>query len=66
MIVFSQTYPGLILICEGCGALLGYKPADIYGNLVYCPICKHANAVNIDKNYDGIIKEEKKNDVLES
>jgi phage FluMu protein Com len=66
VIVLSQTYPGLTLICEGCGALLAYKPADIYGNLVYCPLCKRANEINMDKSYDGIIKEEKKNDVLES
>ena len=40
MIVFSEKYPGRILICQNCGALLGYNEHDIYGNDVYCPICK--------------------------
>ncbi len=60
MEVISQKFPGLLLICQECGALLGYKMSDIYGNLVYCPLCKAANTVETDKNYDGIVKEEKK------
>jgi DNA-directed RNA polymerase subunit M/transcription elongation factor TFIIS len=61
MQVLSPTFPGLILICEQCGALLSYNKTDIYGaNLVYCPLCKHANEIEYDKNYDGIVTEEKK------
>ena len=60
MIVFSEKYPGRILICQNCGALLGYNEHDIYGNDVYCPICKQKNSIDYDKNYDGIIKEDKK------
>lgn len=64
MQVISQVFPGLILICQKCGALLSYNKSDIYGaNLVYCPLCKHANEIEYDKNYDGIIMEEKKDDI---
>lgn len=61
MIVFSEKHPGRILICENCGALLGYQDSDVYGNLVYCPLCKKDNKIDYDKNYDGIVKEEKSN-----
>ena len=60
--VLSQGFPGHLLICEGCGSLLSYQEADIYGtNLVYCPLCKFCNQLNYDRNYDGLVKEEKKN-----
>lgn len=64
MMVISKTYPGLTIYCSGCGALLAYTPADIYGNVIYCPICKTDTEVSFDKNYNGLIKEEK--NVLES
>lgn len=57
MTVLSKNYPGLTCVCERCGALLAYELSDIYGDLVYCPICKNANQVLIDKNYDGRIDE---------
>jgi len=43
MEVLSPKYPGRMIICEGCGALLGHiQEADIYAeNLVYCPLCKY-------------------------
>lgn len=65
MEVLYPKFPGLLAICEGCSALLHYTPKDIYGNVIYCPLCKAAIEVPFDKNYDGLIKEEKK-DVLES
>lgn len=57
MEVLSQKYPGIMIICQGCGAVLAnIQKGDIYGaNLVYCPLCKHANEIEFDKNYDGII-----------
>ena len=63
MEVLSQKYPGIMIICQGCGAVLAnIQKSDIYGaNLVYCPLCKHANEIEYDKNYDGIVKEEEKN-----
>ena len=62
MVVFSKTYPGRILICSKCGALLGYNETDIYGaNLIYCPLCKNCNEIDYAKGYDGIVVEEKKN-----
>lgn len=62
MEVLSQKYPGIMIICQGCGAVLAnIQRSDIYGaNLVYCPLCKHANEIEYDKNYDGIVMEEKK------
>lgn len=61
MEVIYPKYPGRILLCGGCGAILHYENSDIYGaNLVYCPICKFQNVIEYDKNYDGIITEEKK------
>lgn len=62
MEVLSQKYPGIMIICQGCGAVLAnIQKGDIYGaNLVYCPICKHANEIEFDKNYDGVVMEEKK------
>lgn len=62
MQVLSPKFPGRILICDRCGALLAYNEADVYGvNLVYCPLCKNANEIEYNKNYDGMVKEEKKN-----
>lgn len=60
MEILSPKYPGRILICDKCGALLAYNNADIYGDLVYCPLCKNGNQIEFDKNYDGIVIEEKK------
>jgi len=63
MIVLSEKYVGLFCICEGCGALIAkIQPSDIYAdNLLYCPLCKHQNKLNYNKNYDGIVKENKEN-----
>ena len=61
MQVLFPKYPGLLAICSGCGALLQYTTKDIYGTVIYCPQCKAATEVPINKGYDGIIKEEKKN-----
>ena len=59
MEVLSERFPGRILICQQCGALLAYKEGDVYGgNMVYCPVCKFCNIIDYDKNYDGIIKKE--------
>lgn len=61
MQVLSQKYPGRTLICDQCNALLAYNNSDVYGaNIVYCPLCHHANEIEYDKNYDGIVEEEKK------
>ena len=60
MQILFPKYPGLLAICNGCGALLQYTPKDIYGTVIYCPKCKTAIEVPMNKEYDGIIKEEKK------
>ena len=65
MIILSEKFPGRILICGNCGCLFAYNENDIYGQDVYCPLCKARNTIDYDKNYDGIIKEEKK-DVVQS
>ena len=59
MTIFSPKHPGLICICERCGCLFSYQNTDIYGDLVYCPLCKKDNKIDYDKNYNGIITEEK-------
>lgn len=57
MQVLSPVFVGRILVCQQCGALLNYKESDIYGtNLVYCPLCKYANEILYDKNYNGEVK----------
>jgi len=63
MEVLSRKHPGIMIICQGCGAVLAnIQPSDIYGeNLVYCPLCKYCNELDYRKNYDGIVREEKKN-----
>lgn len=46
MTILSQTFPGFMRVCEGCGALLGYSAKDMYEKkYVYCTICKHKNEV---------------------
>ncbi len=63
MVVLSNKHPGIMIICQGCGGVLAnIQKSDVYGaNLVYCPLCRHANEIEYDKNYDGIVKEEEKN-----
>ena len=65
MEVLTRTHPGLYIICDGCGALLAnIQKSDIYGaNLVYCPLCKHQNLLEYDRNYNGIIEKEKTENV---
>ena len=60
MQVITKSYPGLIVCCSGCGALLKYSPADVYGQVIYCPLCKASTEVALNKDYNGLIKEEKK------
>ena len=61
MEVLSQKHPGIMIICQGCGAVLAnIQRSDIYGaNLVYCPLCKFQNLLEYDRNYDGIIENPK-------
>ena len=59
MQVLTKSYPGLIICCSKCGALLSYQVADIYSNMIYCPLCKGSTEVPLDKNYNGLIKEKK-------
>ena len=41
MIIYSQSYPGLHLICTNCGCLFGFSVQEIYEDkYVYCPICR--------------------------
>jgi len=61
MVVLSNKFPGIIIICQGCGCLIGnIQSSDIYAeNLVYCPLCKYQNILNFNKNYNGIIENPK-------
>ena len=60
MEVLSQKYPGIMIVCQGCGAVLAnIQRSDIYcANLVYCPLCKYANEIEYDKNYEGEVKDD--------
>lgn len=58
MKVLSEKYPGALMICPGCQALLGYGPADIYEDkFIYCPICKEKIPTLMDLSYDGLKEE---------
>ena len=61
MEILSKKYPGIYFICDQCGALIGHvKQTEVYNkNDVYCPICKWKNTLEYDKNYEGIMTEEK-------
>lgn len=58
MEVLTNKHPGIMIICEGCGAVLAnIQRSDIYGaNFVYCPLCKFQNVLEYDKNYEGEVK----------
>lgn len=56
MQILSTKYIGFVKICDTCGALLAYKPTDIYeGKYIYCPICKSKLGAQIDLGYEGVI-----------
>lgn len=61
MRVISSTFPGIMIICQNCGCLIGdIKPSDIYAeNLIYCPLCRFQNTLEFNKSYDGIVKNPK-------
>ena len=59
MKVISPTFPGRIVVCSTCGALLQWEDKDVYGKDLYCLICKQKIPIDYDKNYDGVVKENK-------
>lgn len=59
-VLFPQ-YPGRIVICSYCGALLAYNDNDIYDSIVYCPLCKQPTHIDYNKNYNGVIENDKSN-----
>ena len=58
MRVISPQFPGRIIICSACGALLEWEDKDVYSGDIYCPICKQKTHIDYDKNYNGIVKQE--------
>ncbi len=58
MEVIINKFPGLLATCDKCGSILRWTPQDVYGKVVYCPLCKNSIEVPFDKNYDGVIKEQ--------
>jgi len=54
MIILSKAFPGLLATCDKCGSLLAYNAKDIYGTVIYCPLCKNAIEVPLDKEYNGV------------
>lgn len=61
MQVVYRRYPGLWFICQQCGALMvDVQLSDIYNDSdVYCPCCKFKNTLPLNKNYDGVVKNDK-------
>lgn len=55
-------YFGMIARCNyGCGALIGYDPDDVSKDqIIVCPQCRAKLWVPFNPNYDGVIKEEEK------
>ena len=62
MKLLCTKYFGQIARCNGgCGALIGYTPEDVSTNqCIKCPQCGAVLWVPFNPNYDGVIKEEKK------
>ena len=67
MVILSTRYYGQICRCNACGCIIGYNPNDmIEGHYLKCPQCSFKIWINMDLNYDGIIREETKNDAVVS
>lgn len=61
MVLLNKYYRGLVCRCNACGALLGYDPNDIFDNsYVKCPQCGFKILTKMQLDYDGLIREEKK------
>ena len=52
--------PLLYFICQNCYALISYGIDDVYQGKIMCPSCSTWNTVHLNKDYDGVIKEEEK------
>ena len=52
MVILSKNYSGLVAHCDRCRALLGWTSTDVYGTVIYCPICKNQIEVPFDKSYN--------------
>ena len=59
MEILSNKYPGIMFICEQCGAVIGdVKENEIYNESdAYCPLCRYKNTLNYVKTYNGIAAE---------
>lgn len=67
MTVLSSYYRGLICRCPNCFTVLGYGPEDVHNNsYVTCPSCKFEILTKMILDYDGVIKEENKDDSMVS
>lgn len=62
--LLNPHWMGMIARCNsGCGALIGFEPGDVSKNqCITCPQCGQVLWVPFNPTYDGVIKEEKKND----
>ena len=55
MKVLANRFAGLLQICSTCGAVLAYNKKDVYGEVIYCPLCKKPTRVPL---IDGEINKE--------
>lgn len=61
MILLNPRYFGMIVVCQNCGAVLGYKVEDVSRQqTVPCLRCGNRCPVPFDPTYDGLVKEKEK------
>lgn len=53
MRVISPNFSGLVIHCEKCHALLQYDVEDVYGKVIYCPLCKGSTEVPLQKEVES-------------
>ena len=67
MTILNNYYRGLICRCPNCYAILGYGPEDVHKNsYVTCPKCRFEILTKMILDYDGVIREENKDDAVVS
>lgn len=61
MVVLNGRFAGLIGRCNKCYAILGYTMKDVYGDKIYCPVCRNPIQVRLVEGNNLMNKERKKN-----
>ena len=65
MRLLDQRYFGSIARCYECGAVIAYNVKDVYDDCyIYCPQCKNKIKILFSYKYDGLVREEKKDETV--